>query len=85
LGLWIAKPEQAVLEEEIRLPPDLKAAVRRSHQTRERAEREHENAQDETRSAAEALVARGIGLRDAGELLGLSHQRVQQLVAGRSS
>jgi hypothetical protein len=85
LGLWIAKPEQAVLEEEIRLPADLNAAVRRSRRTRQRAEREREHAQDETRAAAAALVGEGVSLRDAGELLGLSHQRVQQLVTGRTS
>jgi predicted RNase H-like HicB family nuclease len=83
LGLWIARPEQAVIEEEIRLPADLKAAIQRSRRTRERAEQEREHAQKETRAAAEALVDEGVSLRDAGELLGLSHQRVQQLVGIR--
>jgi predicted transcriptional regulator len=33
-------------------------------------------------AAAEVLVERlGLGVRDAGELLGLSYQRVQQLVS----
>jgi predicted RNase H-like HicB family nuclease len=85
LGLWIAKPEQAVLDEEIRLPADLRVAIRRSRRTRQRAEREREHAQNETRAAAKALLGEGVSLRDAGELLGLSHQRVQQLVTGRSS
>ena len=85
LGLWIAKPEQAVLDEEIRLPADLRVAIRRSRRTRQRAESEREHAQDETRAAAKALLGEGVSLRDAGELLGLSHQRVQQLVTGRSS
>ncbi len=80
LGLWIDRPEHAVIEEAIRLPADLRTAIRRSRRTRERAEREHENAQEQTRAAAEALVDEGVSLRDAGELLGLSHQRVQQLV-----
>jgi predicted RNase H-like HicB family nuclease len=83
LGLWIDRPEDAVIEETIRLPADLKAAIQRSRRTRKRAEREHENAQEQTRAAAEALVDEGVSLRDAGELLGLSHQRVQQLVQAR--
>lgn len=80
LGLWIDRPEHAVIEEAIRLPADLRTAIQRSRRTRERAERERENAQEQTRAAAEALVDEGVSLRDAGELLGLSHQRVQQLV-----
>jgi len=83
LGLWIDRPEHAVMEEVIRLPADLRTAIQRSRRTRERAERERENAQDQTRAAAEALVDEGVSLRDAGELLGLSHQRVQQLVQAR--
>jgi predicted RNase H-like HicB family nuclease len=83
LALWVARPDQAVIEEEIRLPPDLTAAIQRSRRTRERAEREREHAQEETRAAAKALIDEGVSLRDAGELLGLSHQRVQQLVGTR--
>jgi len=83
LGLWIDRPEDVVIEETIRLPADLRTAIERSRRTRKRAEREQNNAQTQTRAAAEALVEEGVSLRDAGELLGLSHQRVQQLVQAR--
>src|SRR6267378_4318520 len=56
LGLWIDRPEQAAITEQVRLPADLRSAVQRSRRTRERAERERENANEETRAAAEALV-----------------------------
>jgi predicted RNase H-like HicB family nuclease len=45
LGLWIDRPEDAVIEEAIRLPADLRTAIQRSRRTRERAEREHASSQ----------------------------------------
>jgi predicted RNase H-like HicB family nuclease/DNA-binding CsgD family transcriptional regulator len=80
LGLWVDDSDRAVINEQIRLPAPLRARVARSRQMRERAEHQRQHAQEQTREAAEALVAQGVSLRDAGELLGLSHQRVQQLV-----
>jgi predicted RNase H-like HicB family nuclease len=80
LGLWADHADQVVIDERVRLEPELRAAVERSRRTRDRAEREREHAQRETQAAADALVDNGVSLRDAGELLGLSHQRVQQLV-----
>jgi predicted RNase H-like HicB family nuclease len=80
LGLWVDRADEVVIDERIRLQPELRAAIERSRRTRDRAEREREHAQRETQAAAEALVEEGVSLRDAGELLGLSHQRVQQLV-----
>lgn len=81
LSLWIDDAEHAVIEEDVRLPAAARLALQRTKRARERAERERSRAQEETERTARALLDDlGIGMRDAGELLGLSHQRVQQLV-----
>lgn len=84
LSLWVDGAETAELVEEIRLPGEARQAIQRSSAARTRAEQEREDAQRATSAAAELLVKRlGLGVRDAGELLGLSYQRVQQLVGPR--
>jgi predicted RNase H-like HicB family nuclease len=81
LGLWVDDAEQAVIDEDIRLPAAARIALKRAKRARERADRERDVAQRETERTARALLDDvGIGMRDAGELLGISHQRVQQLV-----
>ncbi len=81
LSLWVDDTEHARLDEQIRLPANVRAAVRRSRTARQQAERQRARAQEETAETARTLVEQlNLGLRDAAELLGLSHQRVQQLV-----
>ncbi len=81
LSLWVDDADEAVIEEEIRLPAAARVALQRAKRARERADRERSRAQEETERTARALLDEvGIGMRDAGELLGISHQRVQQLV-----
>jgi predicted RNase H-like HicB family nuclease len=83
LGLWVDDADSAELIEEIRLPARVRTAINRSRTARRHAKRERERAQLAMKDAAETLIDElGIGLRDAGELLEISHQRVQQLVAG---
>ena len=85
LSLWVDHADAAELLEEIRLPSDVRQAIRRSSAARTRAEHGRANAQRATSAAAELLVERlGLGVRDAGDLLGLSYQRVQQLVSGET-
>lgn len=81
LGLWVDDADSAELIEQIRLPATVQGAIDRSRTARSHAKREGERAQRAMKAAAETLVEEvGLGLRDAGELLEISHQRVQQLV-----
>jgi predicted RNase H-like HicB family nuclease len=80
LSLWVDAGE-AELVEEIRLPSRARESLQRSRAARLRAEQERTTAANAVREAARTLVDElHLGLRDTGELLGLSHQRVQQLV-----
>lgn len=81
LSLWVDNAETAELVEHLRLPAQVRQSLRRSQAARTRAEKERESAQAATTATARELVEDlELSMRDAGELLGLSHQRVQQLV-----
>ena len=81
LGLWVDDADSTELIEEIRLPAPVRTAISRFRTARRQAKRERDRAQLAMKAAAETLVQEvGLGLRDAGELLEISHQRVQQLV-----
>jgi predicted RNase H-like HicB family nuclease len=81
LALWMDDAETAELHEEIRLPARALRAVERSRRARRDADDERDKATAATVEAARTLVDElELGLRDAADLLGLSHQRVQQLV-----
>lgn len=83
LALWIEDADAVELVEDVRLPAAARDAIRRSRRARSAAEARRLDAQAATAEAAQALVEElHLGVRDAGELLGLSHQRVQQLVRG---
>lgn len=69
----------AGVTEQVRLPADLLGTVRRARRARERAEAQQKAAQAELRTATSRLARAGLSRRDAGTLLGLSRQRVQQL------
>jgi predicted RNase H-like HicB family nuclease len=79
LAVWLdCEPEDLEVRDEF--PPNVREVASRAVKAREAAQRAGEKAQAEAAEAARALTELGISRRDAGELLGLSHQRVQQLV-----
>jgi predicted RNase H-like HicB family nuclease len=82
LGLYVAGAAHARLVDDVRLPTDLRRLVAAQQAARERAAQQQQRAQAATRQTARRLT-RGLHLsvRDAAELLELSHQRVQQLLA----
>jgi predicted RNase H-like HicB family nuclease len=83
LGLWVEGADRAQLEFRIRLPSGVRAELERARSARERSAQAQLQAHEATVRAAKDLTERlGLSLRDASELLDLSHQRVQQLVSG---
>jgi len=81
LGLFIGDAAEAVeLVAKAELPASVRRAVEQSHRLRERADAEVTKAAEATREAAEELTNLGLSTRDAGELLGLSRQRVHQVL-----
>lgn len=65
--------------EEMRVPKAVRRAVDRALRAREAADRKVAEAATSAAEGARVLRQAGLSLRDAGELLHLSHQRVKQL------
>ncbi|MHB1613972.1 MAG: type II toxin-antitoxin system HicB family antitoxin [Actinomycetes bacterium] len=79
LALWLDKDEaDLVVRDE--LPDNVAALAGAVAKARQEAERAGTRAQRETVEAVRRLTDLGLSRRDAAELLGLSHQRVQQLL-----
>jgi predicted RNase H-like HicB family nuclease len=80
LGLAVANADATVLVDDVRLPREIRRTVAQSRTARSRAAREQQKARAATKAAVRILRQRlRVGVRDAGALLGLSHQRAQQL------
>lgn len=80
LAVWLDR-EPDTLTVVDRLPADLEEMSRKVASRRSEAERAGDAAQTATAQAVRELAARGLSRRDAADLLGISHQRVQQLLA----
>lgn len=80
LALWldVARAELKVRDQ---FPDALAAVADDVTRARTAAERAGAKAQQQTVEAVKALTELGLSRRDAAELLGLSHQRVHQLLA----
>lgn len=72
--------DSITVELRVKLPAQVRRATESARRRRERARGAEAAAAAATREAARALVESGLSRRDAAELLGLSHQRVDQLL-----
>lgn len=80
LAAWLDKePDSLTVTPE--LPMDVALLASRVSQARYEAERAGADAQQTTVEAVQRLTEMGLSRRDAAEVLGISHQRVQQLLA----
>jgi predicted RNase H-like HicB family nuclease len=84
LSLWVQDGDDADLEFRYQLPKGWREATRKLQRARTRATTAEKEAQDLATEVADYLTGVcGLSLRDTAELLDLSHQRVQQLIAER--
>ncbi len=84
LALGDAEAERSELVDEVKLPTEIRRLVARATSARARLEQVKAEAQESTVEAVRTLRATlGLSRRDIADLLGISHQRVQQLARGR--
>jgi predicted RNase H-like HicB family nuclease len=81
LALWVDDADQAELTFDVRLPRETARSVARARSVREVADRAQQDALEVTRrTAIELTRSLRLSVRDTAELLGVSHQRIQQLL-----
>lgn len=82
LQAWfdLSKPFSGTLIDKVALPAPARRKITAFLTARERAAKANEGLSASSRAAVRELVDQGLSLRDAGELLGLTRQRAQQLL-----
>jgi predicted RNase H-like HicB family nuclease len=78
LKLW-GFPESVEVHEDIQLPHIVQDLIANTRLARAELERQVERWRKGVEETAKRLQREGLSVRDAGELLDLSHQRIQQL------
>lgn len=72
-------PDEYDLALTVTLPSSVRDHLARAEVLREEAERKRSEAASESRAAVRELLSYGLSQREAGDILGLSFQRVNQL------
>jgi predicted RNase H-like HicB family nuclease len=87
LSLFVDDADTATLVDDIRMPSTYKRAVENFTAARDEAEKVQAVASARARHAVQLLADGTLRLsrRDAAEVLGMSHQRVQQLLDGAAA
>lgn len=81
---FVAQVDPSDVEVDLRpaVPDEVGAHVRTAERLRAEAHRANREAAVESRAAARVLRDAGLSVRDVGTVLGVSHQRAHQLLAG---
>jgi hypothetical protein len=84
LSLFVEDVANAEFSDQLRLSREMKAALRKLRDAKKRAVREELRARTTAQDVARLLTQKlNLSVRDAGEILNLSHQRIEQLVHDR--
>jgi hypothetical protein len=84
ISLWFEVPEDSFdLDIRVEVPERIRDAVDAVDAARERSSAAQREESEALRAAADAMLGSGLTMRDAGRLLGVSHQRIAQLATRR--